>query len=206
MESSFFIVEGRPILQDETPRDHAVRDWQDAADFELIELAQANEADAFGELYYRHAKRVFRFLYAHINDQLDAEELTSEVFIRAWRTVSNHRDQGIPFIVYLLRIARNVLVDYYRLSARSGEHMSIEDRMIPDNHPDPDESVATQLERQELRKTLERLQEDHRTVLILRFLSGLTAEETGQVMGRTPGAVRLLQQRALSALRNLLEL
>lgn len=205
MVSSFFTVKGRPLLQDEAP-DNAVRGWQDATDLELIDMAQAGEADAFGELYFRHAKTVFRFIFAHVNDPLDAEDLTSEVFFRAWRTVSNYRDQGVPFIAYLFRIARSVLVDFYRRSGRSGGHMSIEDRTIPDHNPDPDESVATQLEEQELRKTLDRLREDYRTVLVLRFLSGLTPEETGLVMGRTPGAVRILQHRALSALRNLLEL
>jgi RNA polymerase sigma-70 factor (ECF subfamily) len=205
VESSFFTLEGRPLLQDETPEDK-VQGWQDFSDLELIDLAQAGEADAFGELYFRHANTVFRFIFAHVSDLQDAEDLTSEVFYRAWRTVSNYRDQGVPFLAYLFRIARNVLVDFYRRSGRSGGHMSIEDKALPDNNPDPDESVTTQLEQQELRQTLDRLREDYRTVLVLRFLSGLTPEETGQVMGRTPGAVRILQHRALAALRNLLEL
>jgi RNA polymerase sigma-70 factor (ECF subfamily) len=84
--------------------------------------------------------------------------------------------------------------------------MSIEEKPFPDLAPDPGEAAMTNLEHQEIRKTLEQLRDDYRTVLILRFLSGLSPEETGEVMGRTPGAVRILQHRALSALRNLLEI
>lgn len=198
-------LERNPGLVNNDPAE-VIQHWQSATDLELIDLAQAGEADAFGELYFRHSKTVFRYIYAHINDEQDAEDLASEVFYRAWRTISNYRDQGVPFLAYLFKIARSVLVDFYRRMGRSGGHMSIEDKSIPDSNPDPDEHVTTQLEHQELRRTLDRLREDYRTVLVLRFLSGLSPEETGMVMGRTPGAVRILQHRALSALRNLLDI
>jgi RNA polymerase sigma-70 factor (ECF subfamily) len=84
--------------------------------------------------------------------------------------------------------------------------MSIEENPIPDLQFDPGESALASLEHQEVRQTLDQLREDYRMVLALRFLSGLSPEETGEVMGRTPGAVRILQHRALSALRNLLEI
>lgn len=83
--------------------------------------------------------------------------------------------------------------------------MSIEEKQITDLKPDPGETAILNIEHQEIRQTLKQLREDYRTVLVLRFLSGLSPEETGQVMGRTPGAVRILQHRALSALRSLLE-
>lgn len=205
MASSFLSLETSPEIQD-NPSPSVDRNWRSALDLELIDLAQAGEADAFGELYFRHSKTIFRFIYAHVNEEMDAEDLTSEVFYRAWRTISSYRDQGVPFLAYLFKIARSVPVDYYRRANRSGGLMSIEDKSIPDSNPNPYEQVTTELEHQELRTTLDKLREDYRTVLILRFLSGLSTEETGQVMGRTPGAVRILQHRALSALRNLLDI
>ena len=78
------------------------------------------------------------------------------------------------------------------------------DRQIKDFRPDPGDVVIDNLERQEMRRLLDQLQEDYRTVILLRFLSGLDPEETGLVMGRSPGAVRVLQHRALTALRKLL--
>jgi RNA polymerase sigma-70 factor (ECF subfamily) len=180
--------------------------WQDSEDSELIKNAQEGESEAFGELYQRYAQTIFRFIYANLNDRLDAEDLTEEVFFRAWRSLPKYRQQGVPFLAYLFKIARNVLIDFYRRAGRSGGIMSIEEKQITDFNPDPGETAILNIEHQEVRQTLTQLREDYRTVIVLRFLSGLSPEETGQVMGRTPGAVRILQHRALSALRSLLEI
>jgi len=181
-------------------------DWQNSDDSDLIKIAQEGDTDAFGELYQRYAKIVFRFIYANLNDRLDAEDLTEEVFLRAWRSLSKYRQKGVPFLAYLFKIARNVLIDFYRRAGRTGGQMSIEEKQITDFNPDPGETAILNIEHQEVRNTLTQLREDYRTVLVLRFLSGLSPTETGQVMGRTPGAVRILQHRALSALRSLLEI
>ena len=191
--SSFIEMEGMPY-------------WQRANDDELIQLTQNGDAEAFGELYQRYAHIIFRFIYSHLSERFEAEDLTEEVFLRVWRSLSNFREQGVPFLAYLFKVARNVLVDYYRRAGRSGGLMSIEEKPLTDTRSDPAEAAIIHLEHQEVRHTLEQLREDYRMVLILRFLSGLSPEETGEVMGRTPGAVRILQHRALSALRNLLEL
>ncbi len=180
--------------------------WQNSEDSELIRIAQEGESEAFGELYQRNAQIVFRFIYANLNNRLDAEDLTEEVFLRAWRSLSKYRQKGVPFLAYLFKIARNVLIDFYRRAGRSGGHMSIEEKQLTDFKPDPGETAILNIEHQEVRQTLTQLREDYRTVLMLRFLSGLSPAETGQVMGRTPGAVRILQHRALSALRSLLEI
>jgi RNA polymerase sigma-70 factor (ECF subfamily) len=180
--------------------------WQQADDFELVQFAQHGDGEAFGELYQRYAHIIFRFIFSHLSDRFEAEDLTEEVFLRVWRSLSNYREQGVPFLAYLFTIARNVMVDFYRRAGRAGGLMSIEDQSLPDLHSDPAEAAIVNLEHQQVRQTLEQLREDYRMVLVLRFLSGLSPEETGEVMGRTPGAVRILQHRALSALRNLLEL
>jgi DNA-directed RNA polymerase specialized sigma24 family protein len=71
--------------------------WQDSEDSELIQIAQEGESDAFGELYQRYAQIVFRFIYANLNNRLDAEDLTEEVFLRAWRSLGKYRQKGVPF-------------------------------------------------------------------------------------------------------------
>ena len=182
------------------------RDLLEKKDAELLELVKHGETEAFSELYIRFAPPIFRFLFSHLDDRLDAEDLTEEVFLRLWRFLPNYQDQGVPILAFLFKIARNALIDFYRRSGRSGGHMSIEENPIPDLQFDPGESAIASLEHQEIRQTLNQLREDYRMVLVLRFLSGLSPEETGEVMGRTPGAVRILQHRALSALRNLLEI
>jgi len=187
-----------------------MQDWQEVgecqlAENELIQKAQDGDAEAFGLLYERHAPAIFRFIYSHLDDRLDAEDLTEDVFLRVWRSLPKFEDQGVPFVAYLFRIARNTLVDYYRRS-KNGHKLvsSLEDSVIVDAHPDPGELTIAKMEHQEIRQMLGSLREDYRMVIILRFLSDLSPDETAQAMGKSAGAVRVLQHRALTALRKLL--
>jgi RNA polymerase sigma-70 factor (ECF subfamily) len=174
-------------------------------DPQLLQLAREGDAEAFGKLYELYADRVFRFLFAHVDNRYDAEDLTEDVFLRVWRSLPNYREQGVPFLAFLFRIARNALIDHYRRSSPVKRQVSIEDLSLQDHNPGPSESAIDSFEREELHLTLEQLREDYRTVLVLRFLSELSPEETAQVMGRSPGAVRVLQHRALAALRAMLD-
>lgn len=174
-------------------------------DHQLLKSAKDGDTEAFGFLYERYAERVFRFLFAHLDNRLDAEDLTEEVFLRVWRSLPNFREQGVPFLAFIFRIARNALIDHYRRSSQVKNQVSIEEVSIRDGNPGPGESALSSLEREELRISLEQLREDYRTVLVLRFLSELSPEETAQVMGRSTGAVRVLQHRALLALREMLD-
>ena len=125
--------------------------------------------------------------------------------MRVWQSLPNYREQGVPFLAFLFRIARNAVIDFYRSSKSSAHQESIEDSPLQDLRSDPGEQAITNLEHQELRRILDTMREDYRMVLVLRFLSELSPEETAQVMGRSTGAVRVLQHRALSALRSILE-
>ena len=174
-------------------------------DNQLLSSAKEGDAEAFGVLYERYADRVFHYLFAHVDNRLDAEDITEDVFLRVWRSLPNYREQGVPFLAFLFHVARNALIDHYRRSGPVKYQVSIEDVHLRDHNPGPGESVISGLEREELRASLEQLTDDYRTVLVLRFLSGLSPEETAQVMGRSHGAVRVLQHRALASLRSMLE-
>jgi len=178
-------------------------DWQAADEDQLLTAAQDGDADAFGELYERHAEAIFRFLYSHLDSRLDAEDLTEEVFLRVWRSIGSYRQQGVPFIAYLFRISRNALIDHYRRSSQSKGQMPLEEGLISDPGADPRDQALENSQRQEIRQLLEQLREDYRTVLILRFLADLSPDETAEAMGKSSGAVRVLQHRALAALRKL---
>ena len=112
-----------------------VSNWQEFSDVQLLEDAQSGNAEAFGELYERHAQKVFRFLYARLDNRLDAEDLTEDVFIRVWRSLPTYRDWGNPFLAYVFRIARNALIDHYRRSGASKQLMSLEDVAARDWQP-----------------------------------------------------------------------
>jgi RNA polymerase sigma-70 factor, ECF subfamily len=171
----------------------------------LILSAKHGDADAFGELYERYADTIFRFIYSQTSDRLDAEDITAEVFLRAWKSLSRYKEQGYSFSAYLFRIARNVLIDSRRKRRAAGVITDDEIVNMPDIMlPEPSVMVSSRIQHTELVSILEQLREDYRTVLVLRFLNELSPEETSQVMGRSVGAVRVLQHRALSALRKLI--
>ena len=172
---------------------------------QLVKAAINGDPDAFGELYELYAAAVFRFLYAHMGNRLDAEDLTEDVFMRVWRSLPAYREQGIPFQAYLFRVARHAMIDTYRKSGQNRQTVSTEDVLLPDHQPGPAEQVGASLEQQQMRETMSHLNEDYRTVLILRFFMDFSTEETAGAMGRSPGAVRVLQHRALLALRSLLD-
>jgi RNA polymerase sigma-70 factor (ECF subfamily) len=177
--------------------------WEEVEDVQLLKLAKGGDAEAFGEIYSRYAKLIFGFLYANLDSHLDAEDLTEEVFLRAWDSLSSYRERGIPFSAFLLRVARNALYDHYRRSKFASNHVPIENVDLLDES-DPEAAASDNLEHEELRQVLGQLNEDYRLVLVLRFLRELSPAETAQIMERSVGAVRVLQHRAIAAVRKLL--
>ncbi len=181
-------------------------DIQEPNDRDLIHQIQRGEVDAFGQLYERYGRDVFRFICAHLGNTQDAEDLTEEVFVRVWRALPRYHEKGVPFRAYLLRVSRNALIDFYRRSRRQGRPVSYEEyQHIPEQQTDLTETLAVRSNRRELVRALAQLREDYREVLALRFLQDLSPQETAHVMQRSAGAVRVLQHRALQALREVLE-
>jgi RNA polymerase sigma-70 factor (ECF subfamily) len=170
----------------------------------LLEAAQNGDIEAYGQLYQRYAERVFRFLYARMEDRQDAEDLTEDTFFKVWQALPGYRRQGTPFGGYLFRVARNVLIDHYRRNKRRPRLLALSENQLHAAEGNPAKHLAQDQQRQELRAALGRLSEDYRMVLSLRFFGELSSEEIGAAMERSPGAVRVLQHRALAALRKIL--
>ena len=130
----------------------------------------------------------------------EAEDLVADVFIRAMEALDRYEDRGLPFLAYLLRIARNAAIDRSRKTRRD---MSIDELV---NHPESAQNVeaeaARSIERDTLFNAMSRLKPDYREVLLLRFVERYGAADVGRMTGRSEGAVRTLQHRALDRLRN----
>jgi RNA polymerase sigma-70 factor (ECF subfamily) len=135
---------------------------------------------------------------------MDAEDLTEDVFIKVWQRLPEYREQGVPFIAFLMRVAHNVLIDFYRSFSRTTTEALAEESLLQDPESDPGDQVQANLEHLEVKHLLDQLREDYRIVLAARFLSGLSPVETARVMNKSEGAIRVLQHRALEALRKLL--
>ncbi len=171
-------------------------------DQELIKKAQRGDTLAFGDLYQCHAPVIFRYLFAHLDSRMDAEDLTGEVFLKTWQSLPKYNERGVPFLAFLFRVARNVLVDHYRQSNRLQSSSPEElDCYKQDGSAEAIDLVGTRLEHQRIMQVMSGLRPDYRSVLTLRFISELSPEETALAMERSVGAIRVLQHRALAALR-----
>ncbi len=171
-------------------------------DHELIKQAQHGDAHAFGDLYEKHAPSVFRYLFVHLENSMDAEDLTGEVFLKAWQSLPNYHSHGVPFLAFLFRIAHNALVDHYRKNHRYEAKCPEElDGYRNNETSEPVDLVSSQIEHQQMLLVLSQLKSDYQSVLTLRFIGELSPDETAGVMNRSVGAVRVLQHRALAALR-----
>jgi RNA polymerase sigma-70 factor (ECF subfamily) len=167
-----------------------------------VRAAQADRA-AFGALYRRYLDRVYGYCFYLLGDHHDAEDATERTFMAALAAIDRYRDEGSTFRSWLFRIAHNQLVNALRSRGRRRAR-SLDDVAEPVADVDPAGVVGLAEESRRLRRALEALPDDRRQVVILRFVDGLSAREIGAVLGRSEGAVRVLQHRALRQLAGIL--
>ncbi|MDO9557274.1 MAG: sigma-70 family RNA polymerase sigma factor [Coriobacteriia bacterium] len=171
----------------------------------LVAKAIAGDARAFGRLYDEFADRVYAFVRGRVVSTQDAEDLTATVFLKAWEAINGYDDRGIPFGAWLFRIARNAVIDSYRRTARVPEIASAEDAFeVMDVSAIVDERVFARLEVEEVCEAMDSLTEEQRSVLMLRFVWGFDVKESAQGLGKSEGAVKALQHRAVRSLTRLL--
>ena len=188
--------------------DRAVSSENDAGDRErmiaLVELARGGDKDAFGLLYDHHHVSVYRFLFYRTRSQTLAEDLTSETFFRALRSMNNFRWQGRDFGAWLMTIARNLATDHFK-AGRTRLELTTEDMSPHDDATEgPESAVLAGLTNEVLLTALTELPTEQRECLIMRFLQGMSIAETALALDRTNGAVKQLQLRGVRHLAKLL--
>lgn len=167
----------------------------------LVDRAREGDADAFGQLYDRFQPEILRYLVIRTRNPDAAEDLAQQVFLKAWRAIPRYQHRGAPFRAWLYRMAHNQMVDYFRTNRPTTDLEGVD---LPED-AEAESRVLTAETNEVLRAALERLSEDHREVLVQRFLMEKSAREIGEAMGRKEVTVRGLQMRALQALRRELE-
>ena len=170
----------------------------------LVELARDGDKDAFGLLYDHYHGSVYRFLLYRTRSQQLAEDLTSETFFRALRSMNNFRWQGKDFGAWLMTIARNLTTDHFK-AGRTRLETATEDMSVHDGQSDegPEEAVLASLTNEVLMEALASLPPEQQECLVLRFLQGFSIAETARSLDRSDGAIKQLQLRAV---RNLAKL
>jgi RNA polymerase sigma-70 factor (ECF subfamily) len=167
-----------------------------------VRAAQRDRA-AFGPLYRRYLDRVYGYCFYLLGDHHDAEDVTERTFVAALAAIDGYRDQGATFRAWLFRIAHNQLANALRARQRQ-RTAPIDAVPEPVSHVDPAGLLSRAEETRALRRALDRLPDDRRQVVVLRFVDGLSAREIGAVLGRSEGAVRVLQHRALRQLADVI--
>jgi RNA polymerase sigma-70 factor (ECF subfamily) len=169
----------------------------------LIERAQRGDRQAIGELYRRHVDVIYRYVYARVGDRAMAEDLTAQVFLRALEGLPDFEPGGTPFVAWLYRIAQARTVDHWRRLDRRREVAL--DHDIPGAGPRPGELLEVEAEWGTAVDLLAQLSDDQQSVILLRFIGEMSLQDVATTLGKTVGAVKSLQFRALASLTRLLQ-
>jgi len=169
----------------------------------LVQRAIGHDPEAFGKLYDTHVDRVYRHIYYRVGNEQDAEDLTQQVFLKAWQAIHRYKKKASPFIAWLMTISHNLVVDLYRTRKDTAY---LEAEVLADGPASsPEQAAETSLEQQRLRKAILQLGSDEQQVIILRFIEGFEFAEIASVLKKKEGNVRVILHRALVKLRNILE-
>jgi RNA polymerase sigma-70 factor (ECF subfamily) len=163
----------------------------------LVDLARGGDAEAFGQLFDHYHGPVYRFLYYRLTSQALAEDLTSETFFRALRSINTFQWQGKDFAAWLMTIARNLIIDHHKSARMRLEMLTAEVGDRQEQSATPEEHVLESLTYEMLREKLAELPAEQQECLVLRFLSSYSIAETAKVLNRSEGAVKQLQLRAI---------
>jgi RNA polymerase sigma-70 factor (ECF subfamily) len=166
----------------------------------LVERAQSGDREALEELYLIHFDRIYSYLHLSVGNRHDAEDLTTQTFLKMLEAIGRFRWQSVPFSAWLFRIAHNLAIDYFRARRR----VQAEDE-VPEVAGQEESSAEQQamdsLGQAGMLTLIERLSPEQRQVLTLKFLFGLANAEVAGILGKTEGAVKSLQHRALATLQ-----
>ncbi len=172
----------------------------------LIVEAKGGEAEAFGRLYDYYLPAIYRFILLKVGQREEAEDLTHQVFLKAWQNISDFSVKGFPFSSWLYRIARNLVIDYYR-KTKPVVNINIDEEFISEklifrpalSEIDDKQNIAR------IMVALKKLQEVERDVIIMRFVEDLSIKEISITINKSEGAIKLIQHRAIKKIKILLE-
>jgi len=166
----------------------------------LVERAQGGDRGALEELYLLHFDRIYSYLHLSVGNRHDAEDLTTQTFPKMLEAIGRFRWQSVPFSAWLFRIAHNLAMDHFRARRR----VQAEDELpeLPElEESSAEEQAMHSIGQAGMLALIERLSAEQRQVLTLKFLFGFANAEVAGILGKTEGAVKSLQHRALASLQ-----
>lgn len=165
----------------------------------LVKQAKAGKGEAFGKVYDLLVSRVFRFALWRVGNRQDAEDITEEVFLKAWQALGSYEEKGPPFEAWLFKICRNKVIDHYRTKKQLVSIDSL--ASLADSRKSPEEIAQVNLEMSKVFRNLVKIKNSYQEIIILKFIEEKENEEISTILGKPKDHVRVLQSRALRALK-----
>ena len=166
----------------------------------LVERGQAGDRDALEELYLIHFDRIYGYLHLTVGNRHDAEDLTTQTFLRMLESIGKFRFQSAPFSAWLFRIAHNLSMDHFRAARRWQPEEDVPEPAGGEERS-AEEQALHSIGRQSMLAMIDDLSDEQRQVLSLKFLFNFSNGEVATILGKTEGAVKSLQHRALVSLQ-----
>jgi len=166
----------------------------------LVERAQRGDRDALEELYLIHFDRIYSYLHVSVGNRHDAEDLTTQTFLKMLESIGKFRWRSAPFSAWLFRIAHNLAMDHFRARRRWQPEEEVPE---PPGEEEPSaELTAMQtIGRESMLKLIDRLSPEQQQVLTLKFVFDFGNAEAATILGKSEGAIKSLQHRALASLQ-----
>jgi RNA polymerase sigma-70 factor, ECF subfamily len=170
----------------------------------LVDRAQQGEREALEDLYLLHFDRIYSYLHMSVGNRHDAEDLTTQTFLKMLESIGKFRWRAAPFSAWLFRIAHNLAMDHFRANRRWQPEEDVPE-------PDPGEESAAEEEalesigRKSMLELIEKLSPEQQQVLTLKFVFNFSNGDAATILGKTEGAIKSLQHRALASLQRQLE-
>jgi RNA polymerase sigma-70 factor, ECF subfamily len=166
----------------------------------LVEGAQHGDREALEELYLIHFDRIYSYLHLSVGNRHDAEDLTTQTFLKMLEAIGRFRWQSVPFSAWLFRIAHNLSIDHFRAQRRVQTEGEVPEVPGMEESSAEDQAMDS-LGQAGMVALIERLSAEQRQVLTLKFLFGFANADVAGILGKTEGAVKSLQHRALASLQ-----
>ncbi len=169
----------------------------------VIALQCGSDPAPFSELYDRFAPHIYRFVYFKIGSVSDAQDIVSEVFLKAWASIIEKKKGVTNFRAFIYTIARNQIVDFYRKKRQQIPIGDMVDEIII--APMLVEKMQLNYDVEKILKILRTMKDEYRDVLMLRFMDEMSYKEIGQILQKSQVNVRVLSHRALKTLKERIE-
>ena len=166
----------------------------------LVEFAQQGDREALEALYLLHFDRIYSYLHMSVGNRHDAEDLTTQTFLKMLEAIGRFRWRSAPFSAWLFRIAHNLAMDHFRTTKRWQPEEEVPEPEGAEASSAEDEALQS-IGRRSMLELIENLSHDQQQVLTLKFVFNFSNGEAATILGKTEGAVKSLQHRALTSLQ-----